>query len=169
MHIFPGGFGLAMTFVHEKEKPSHPNTRTQPGRVFCQSRSRRAQESGNTWCFSIRISTLWAFSSLPKLNYSHARAQQLRLLPFPGSVILRETRLLLGLREPLSQGPQPFCVSRAKSRGSRMGGHATEAFRTMGPLWPTCACSQGQPGRPRQREVELISHFMHTHMPASHI
>lgn len=59
----------------------------------------------------------------------------------PGSATLRETRLPLGLQQPLPQGPQPLCVPRVRSRGSRAGGRAIEAFRLAdvrvftGPAW----------------------------------
>ena len=40
--FFPSRFGLGMTFVQEKKKFTHSNTKTKPLWVFCQKKKKRS-------------------------------------------------------------------------------------------------------------------------------
>lgn len=168
--------------MRRRKKSVHPNTRTQPLKVHCKKKKKGPTDTKNmVTCGALQSDyqhSLFSFSSwnkniLPHGAQQHRLARVLMECDSPRLAFCyvcrnhspRTTQALLDL--PLHLG--------GKSKGTRMGDHGymeVEVIKHSG--WrrhagQRGAHSQGRPGRPLQRKVELISHFMHTHMPASHI
>lgn len=165
MYIFPSGFGLAMTFVREKEKSTHPNTRTQPARVFYKSRD---QESGDAWCFSIRISLCrLSLSSQNKtiLTHEHSRSGD---CPSSGVGFSRRHAFCWACRNR-SPGAHSLVCLRSPQQRKQNGWPCHSGIHDEAATLADVRMLAGPARETLLREVELISHFMHTHTPASHI
>ena len=166
----PSRFGLVMTFAHEKKKPTHPNTRTQTLRVFCKHRSHTDQEEGGTGavqseCYYYQF----PLSFWNKNILTHGARQRQPPPSLAECDCLRDppSAVFVGTTQPFRLFPCP------SSQGTRKGDHDDMEAAVLDSGWwchsgQRGAWSQGQPGRPLQREAELISHFMHTHASFAH-